>query len=349
MQSDYASTFGLGIIHHPSVSSAIHAIDDENHYYPHFQKQQPSTNVKRTRYNSVETESPKTTTPTNTTSSSSTDTVTPLHAKAVAALAASSASAVLRRSHSIKMAAQLMRKNAVFRSLSHTYTLPTATATNEHELEHLRFKYESFCNNEDDDEDEETNPPPGQYDQDADDDDDDERESLLHHKIHHKASTEYKPVEIPSLTSDKDVNSLNNNPNLKNNLSLDDNLKVVIVNSNSSANLVGKFVKNHRTESIRMRHHSNIASGAGFDENQSSSTKLKYFKCKKTNKHRSKASQRRHNYLVIFLLFVVNLLNYIDRYTLAGIINRLLPYFFFSISYFFSIFFFSFINFIKIN
>lgn len=424
MQSDYASAFGLGITHqHPSGS--IRAIDDDDEHHassPHHQhlfmkqssnnilsssppqQQQPpppphssTTNLKRNRFNSVETSSSSPPTTTNT-SSSSTDTVTPLHAALVAKAAAtqagdalmrhlaSSKSAVLRRSHSIKLAAQLRRKQNALRSFSHTYTSPTAANGNnsadEHELEHLKFKYESFCNDntnnedDDDDEDQNNNENRSQYDQDADDDDDDdeddEHESLLHHKIQqHHTNTKLKSSTtaiVPSSTllnatsttsmnepklnyldpltsastsvsSDKDINNNCNINNTASHLTLDNNnLKVVIVNSNSSANLVGKGGKNqHRVDSIRMRHHSNIGNG-GFDgmQQQQTSSRLKYFKCKKTNKQRSKASQRRHNYLVIFLLFVVNLLNYIDRYTLAGtyLVRRLLFFQFFLFDFF---------------
>lgn len=300
MQSDYVSAFGIGGLIGPDVrQSAIRAIDEDEDEMAGSSRSRPIqlssksstmiasavTPAKRNRFNSVETP------PTTNTSSSSTDTVTPLHG-----LASKAAAAVLKRSHSIKHAAQAKRKTTL-RSLSHTMT--PSHHEDQYELENLKIKYESFCNGEEDDDD---------RDADVEDADEaDENESLLH---------DMGPVVVTA--SPKDVN---NNSNVSNNSSPhndDQSLKVVIVNNGATV----AASKAKRVESIRMRHHSSLGGsslhvGNNDAASSSSSSRLKYFKCRK-NKVRSKASQRRHNYLVIFLLFVVNLLNYIDRYTLAG-------------------------------
>lgn len=93
----------------------------------------------------------------------------------------------------------------------------------QYELDDMRIKYESFCNRDDDDE--------NDQDADVEDDDDDEpdeNESLLH------SSKQAAQIE-PSI---KDINNNLDSPNsslLQTNLNtnnVDDNLKVVIVNSN---------------------------------------------------------------------------------------------------------------------
>lgn len=66
-----------------------------------------------------------------------------------------------------------------------------------------------------------------------------------------------------------------------------------------------------RSESIRMRHNSNLNYPA-LVSNISSNDDIVQFK-----KSRKK-TQLAKNYIAVFILFVVNLLNYVDRYTLAG-------------------------------
>lgn len=369
MQSDYVSAFGLGALISSGTSNggvlstsrrsirAIDADDDDDNdglamkpptttpnrrITPQIPSQQQqfssksstmiaggvstqdrgttNSNLKRNRFNSVET------TPTTTnTSSSSTDTVTPLHG-----LAAKAATAVMRRSHSIKQAAQAKRKSAL-RSLSHT-SAPHPHHDDQYELERLTIKYESFCNREDDNDDDDNED--GGRDADVEDAEDeaDENESLLRHG---QATVSDDKKDFNNNTAGGGLNTSDNN-SVNNDL---DGLKVIIVNNNSVVAASSTMLtptttmKSKRIDSIRMRHHSNVGVGsmnaAGGGGNQdavsssSSSSRLKkYFKCRK-NKVRSKASQRRHNYLVIFLLFVVNLLNYIDRYTLAGMLTIL--------------------------
>lgn len=335
MQSDYVSAFGIGglIDQKRRDGRSIRAIDDDEDESATAagvcDRSSPSilasvganagasggaaSAKKRNRFHSVET------TPTTNTSSSSTDTVSPLHG-----LAAKTAMAVLRRSHSIKQVAQAKRKS-MLRSLSHTAAAPSHH-DDHHELEHLKIKYESFCNRPDDDDDEEKDEENDEsQDADVEDADDaDENDSLLHKATTAAAaalasSSSSQPLPFTADASNKDIN---NNTGLDNSTANNDeqNFKVIIVNNSVSA---GATTKAKRVESIRMRHHSNLgASAIHMGANQdavssSSSSRLKYFKCRK-NKIRSKASQRRHNYLIIFLLFIVNLLNYIDRYTLAG-------------------------------
>ncbi|CAF0772980.1 unnamed protein product [Brachionus calyciflorus] len=92
----------------------------------------------------------------------------------------------------------------------------------------------------------------------------------------------------------------------------------------SSLNLSENNIKQDLTEikrvdSVRMRHNSslNYPNSNKFDQNL-----VQYKKVKSRKK-----SQQAKNYIVIFVLFVVNLLNYIDRYTLAGVLLDLQKFF----------------------
>lgn len=65
-----------------------------------------------------------------------------------------------------------------------------------------------------------------------------------------------------------------------------------------------------RSESVRMRHNSNL--------NYPGSNNLADQTFVQFKKSRSKKSHLAKNYIAVIILFVVNLLNYVDRYTLAG-------------------------------
>lgn len=235
-------------------------------------------------------------------------------------MAAKAAATVLKRSHSIKHAAQAKRKS-VLRSLSHTSSPPPSNNhEDQYELEHLKIKYESFCNRED--EEDEENEADRDADVEDDEDEADENESLLHRGL--ASSSSCPPVK--DINNNMGLMNMSDNSGGGADLNVEDPsaLKVIIVNNSSVALVPNEAVKSKRIDSIRMRHHSSLgpsiinANNHDAVSSSSSSSRLKkYFKCRK-DKVRSKASQRRHSYLVIFLLFVVNLLNYIDRYTLAG-------------------------------
>lgn len=128
----------------------------------------------------------------------------------------------------------------------------------------------------------------------------------------------------------------NNNKNLK------DNFKVIILDNKTV--LAAANVK--RVDSVRMRHMSNTTNTLEYlDNSQSSIYKSTTINdsCK-TSKQISrsvsykKANRNKFNdYLCIAILFVVNLLNYIDRFTLAGMIfEKYQKYFFFQILVLFS-------------
>jgi hypothetical protein len=90
-------------------------------------------------------------------------------------------------------------------------------------------------------------------------------------------------------------------------------LNVVVIDDN------GNKIK--RADSIRMRHNSNV--NISTNTNQVSGQTLKRIKNNKVQHYKAKKTlsprrQKTYNLVVIVLLFLVNLLNYIDRYTLAG-------------------------------
>jgi hypothetical protein len=100
----------------------------------------------------------------------------------------------------------------------------------------------------------------------------------------------------------------------------DPDLNMMIVDDSES--VMGETTASKkRVDSIRMRHYSTSHTGhtsvkmSEPKEVGESVGRARLFRVWKRN---NSAKQKRHNYLVIFLLFVVNLLNYIDRYTLAG-------------------------------
>lgn len=96
-----------------------------------------------------------------------------------------------------------------------------------------------------------------------------------------------------------------------------DDLKVIILDDKS---------KNEKRDSIRMRHYSstgqqnNSINKIALDgiEEIGGGSKSRLFRRWKRTSPIERQKHKSHNYIVIFLLFVVNLLNYIDRYTLAG-------------------------------
>jgi hypothetical protein len=94
-----------------------------------------------------------------------------------------------------------------------------------------------------------------------------------------------------------------------------DDLKVIISDDKS---------KSEKRDSIRMRHYSNSVqtnnsiNKIALDGIEENSGKSRIFRRWKRTSPIERQKHKSHNYIVIFLLFVVNLLNYIDRYTLAG-------------------------------
>jgi hypothetical protein len=94
-----------------------------------------------------------------------------------------------------------------------------------------------------------------------------------------------------------------------------DDLKVIILDDKT---------KNDKRDSIRMRHYSNTGqqnnsiNKIALDGIEENSSKSRLFRRWKRTSPNERQKHKSHNYIVIFLLFVVNLLNYIDRYTLAG-------------------------------
>jgi hypothetical protein len=88
-------------------------------------------------------------------------------------------------------------------------------------------------------------------------------------------------------------------------------------------------MKTRRTDSIRMRHPSNMNLNGAYGSDRSISDKygngkrarlMRLFKKSRTSESSSTDpnGSRRQKYFIIFIMFVVNLLNYIDRFTLAG-------------------------------
>lgn len=73
-----------------------------------------------------------------------------------------------------------------------------------------------------------------------------------------------------------------------------------------------------RSESVRMRHNSNL-NYPGSVSNILADQNFVQFK-----KSRSKKTHLAKNYIAVIILFVVNLLNYVDRYTLAGTTRKIL-------------------------
>ena len=170
-----------------------------------------------------------------------------------------------------------------------------------------------------------------------------------HHHHHNNKLSRVNSVKLSTTTNSDSTSSISNNsgdnntpPNSLSHLIIakDENNNqekqsvnsmIVMDTKNNSAVQPVKIVhvhKQRRTDSIRMRHPSNanLASYGGKSSvkeegdigGESKRTRLfrRLWRKKKSATHVS----QRHNYFVIFILFVVNLLNYIDRFTLAGII-----------------------------
>lgn len=89
-------------------------------------------------------------------------------------------------------------------------------------------------------------------------------------------------------------------------------------------NQTGVDVK--RVDSVRMRHNSNL-NYPGAANAAVNSVNQNFVQYKKAKSRQIKKSQLAKNYFAVILLFVVNLLNYIDRYTLAGVLLDLQNFF----------------------
>lgn len=128
------------------------------------------------------------------------------------------------------------------------------------------------------------------------------------------------------------ISTTNNKVFIKYTKSSGEDLDVIILDEKTVATNLNE--KNKRADSIRMRHYSNAANSTNTVNRLSVATvdsgskegvgKARLFRIWKRN---NSAKQKRNNYFVIFLLFVVNLINYIDRYTLAGVLPEIQKYF----------------------
>jgi hypothetical protein len=120
-----------------------------------------------------------------------------------------------------------------------------------------------------------------------------------------------------------------------------DSMNIVILDVNgpaakstSSANVAllnPSNMKTRRTDSIRMRHPSNMNLNGAYGSEKSLNERygnrkrdrlMRLFKKSRTSESSDDLNGgRRQKYFIIFIMFVVNLLNYIDRFTLAGTNN----------------------------
>jgi len=155
-----------------------------------------------------------------------------------------------------------------------------------------------------------------------------------------KTSAEYGPLDSsgsstsssPTAATAATTNGGPSSNNL-NRLNLIDTTtpNILIMDGKASLNSINnkspssKIVK--RNDSIRMRHNSsnNLAAQArnSFSDVSSVKSGSKREKLrralKKFNRAGSGVSQKRQNFIIVVILCIVNLLNYIDRFTLAGI------------------------------
>ena len=179
-------------------------------------------------------------------------------------------------------------------------------------------------------------------------DDDDEGEILLFDEDKHllnendekmreaplddaeKTSGDYGPLDSTSSSTSSSPSAPNNHQTQHlNRLNLIDTTtpNIVIMDGKSSLNSISKSPSSKvtkRNDSIRMRHNSsnNLASASGrngMSEAKSGSKREKLRRAlKKFNRAGSGVSQKKQNFMIVVILCIVNLLNYIDRFTLAG-------------------------------
>jgi hypothetical protein len=160
-----------------------------------------------------------------------------------------------------------------------------------------------------------------------------------------KTSAEYGPLDSSGSSHSSSPSCSNNNTdtvtatggpsNNLNRLNLIDTIttpNILIMDGKASLNSINKSPSSKiikRNDSIRMRHNSsnNLAvnarnsfsdvAGGGGGKSGSKREKLRRA-LKKFNRAGSGVSQKRQNFIIVVILCIVNLLNYIDRFTLAG-------------------------------
>lgn len=139
-------------------------------------------------------------------------------------------------------------------------------------------------------------------------------------------TTSNSPHSTPSQTNINENFKYKLNIDENNNNSADlNNLNSLMLDNKTNANK-NMTIGVTRADSIRMRHNSNLNTNIpsvlseNSNENLCEQNHLKSFDLNEKDKHRNlnNKSQNRNSLVIIVVLCVVNLLNYIDRFTLAG-------------------------------
>lgn len=181
-------------------------------------------------------------------------------------------------------------------------------------------------------------------DKDDDDDEDTEKVELLNHKNNHHPLTfdieETTSAEYNNLDSTSSSTSSSSSTKIdkNNNLTAQELLVepgVVILDGDDVNDILpcsNLLLKNNRSDSIRMRHNS-TQQHSQYDKNNTRMNQ--YVKREKTVVRSSnpikrlsiRLKKKEQNFIIVFILCIVNLLNYIDRFTCAGVLSDIQKYF----------------------